>query len=233
MDLHRLRIFLAAADELSFRRAAVLMGAGQPVVSRQVAALEDELGVILFERKSTGARLTEAGRVFLADARRIVADVDRAREVVTSVAHGRAGRLRLAICEDATTPTFASILTAFREHCPKTDLDLFELPSAMQPAALRRGEIDVGLLLPPVQDHELQLDSLWRDEWLVAIPSSHRLADLEIVPLGALAGEDFVTAHPQFGPGCHAQSEAMFCAEGIKLRIVARAFRRLTMAILV
>lgn len=89
MDLHRLRIFLAAADELSFRRAAVLMGVGQPVVSRQVAALEDELGVTLFERRSTGACLTEAGRVFLADARRIIADVDRAREVVTSVALGR------------------------------------------------------------------------------------------------------------------------------------------------
>ena len=152
MDLHRLRIFLAAADELSFRQAAVLMGVGQPVVSRQVAALEDELGVTLFERRSTGARLTEAGRVFLWDARRIVADVGRAREAVACVAHGTAGRLRLAICEDATAPTFASILTTFRKHCPTTDLDLFELPSAMQPAAIRRGEIDVGLLLPPVQD---------------------------------------------------------------------------------
>ena len=73
MDLHRLRIFLAAADELSFRRAAVVVGVGQPAVSRQVAALEDELGVTLFERRSTGACLTEAGRVFLADARRIIA----------------------------------------------------------------------------------------------------------------------------------------------------------------
>ncbi len=233
MDLHRLRIFVAAADEMSFRRAALLIGVGQPAVSRQIAAFEENLCVALFERRSTGACLTEAGRVFLADARRIVADVDRAREVVTSVALGTAGRLRLAICEDATTPTLASILAAFRKHCPTTDLDLFELPSAMQPAALRRGEVDVGLLLPPVQDQALQLDELWRDDWLVAMRSNHRLADLETVPLCALAGEDFITAHSEFGPGCHAQSEALFCAEGIKPRIVARAFRRLTMAILV
>ena len=233
MDLRRLRIFLAAADELSFRRAAALLGVGQPVVSRQIAALEDELGVALFERRSTGARLTEAGRVFLLDARRIVADVDRARDVVSSVAHGTAGRLRLAICEDATTPTFAAILAAFRENCPTTGLDLLELPSAMQPAALRRGEIDVGLLLPPVPDHGLQLDELWRDKWLVAMPSNHRLADLEVVPLCALAGEDFITAHPKFGPGCHAQSEAMFCGSSVRPRIVARVFRRLTMAMLV
>lgn len=233
MDLHRLRIFVTAADELSFRRAAVLIGVGQPVVSRQVAALEDELGVTLFERKSTGARLTEAGRMFVADARRIVADVDRARDAVVSVAHGTAGRLRLAICEDATTPTFASILTAFRKHCPTTDLELFELPSAMQPSALRRGEIDIGLLLPPVQDYGLQLDTAWRDNWLIAMPSDHRLAELETVPLCALTGEDFITAHPSFGPGCHAQSEAMFNAAGVKPRIVARVFRRLTMAMLV
>ncbi|MGP1397600.1 MAG: LysR substrate-binding domain-containing protein [Inquilinaceae bacterium] len=233
MDLRRLRIFLAVADELSFRRAAALMGIGQPIVSRQMAALEEELGVTLFERKSTGARLTEAGRVFLADARRIVADVDRAQEAVTSVAYGKAGRLRLAVCEDATTPTFAAILAAHRERCSAIILELFELPSAMQPAAIRRGEIDAGLLLPPVQDQGIQLDEVWRDDWFVAMPSDHRLTELEVVPLGALCGERFITAHPKFGPGCHAQSEAMFHAAGIKPRIVARAFRRLTMAILV
>ena len=63
----RLRCFLAAADELSFRRAAEVIGVGRPVISRQVAALEDEFGVALFECKTTGARLTEAGRAFLAD----------------------------------------------------------------------------------------------------------------------------------------------------------------------
>lgn len=209
------------------------MGVGQPVISRQIAALEDELGITLFERRSTGAHLTTAGRVFRTDARRIVGDMDRAREAVQSVAFGTAGRLRLAICEDATTPVFAAILAAHRKRCSAIDLDLFELPSAMQSAAIRRREIDVGLLLPPVQDSGLQLDELWREEWLVAMPSNHRLAELESVPIRELAGEDFVTAHPKFGPGCHAQSQLMFNSAGIEPTIIARAFRRLTMAMLV
>ena len=159
--------------------------------------------------------------------------MDRAREAVQSVAFGTAGRLRLAICEDATTPVFAAILAAHRKRCSAIDLDLFELPSAMQSAAIRRREIDVGLLLPPVQDSGLQLDELWREEWLVAMPSNHRLAELESVPIRELAGEDFVTAHPKFGPGCHAQSQLMFSSAGIEPTIIARAFRRLTMAMLV
>ncbi|MBO6921981.1 LysR substrate-binding domain-containing protein [Algihabitans albus] len=233
MELSRLRYFLAAADELSFRRAADVVGVNQSAVSRQIAALEDELGVTLFERRSTGARLTEVGRVFLADARRIVADVDRARETIAAVAFGTEGRLRLAICEDATTPTFAAIIAAHRERCPAVTLDLFEIPNAMQPAALRRGEIDAGLLLPPVRRDGIQLDELWREDWLVAMPSDHRFVDMETVSIGDLAGENFITAHPEFGPGCHAQSQDIFVAAGIQPRIVARAFRRLTMAMLV
>lgn len=233
MDLRRLRYFLATADELSFRRAANAIGVNQSAVSRQIAALEDELGVTLLERKSTGARLTEVGRVFVADARRIVADIDRARETVTAVAFGTEGRLRLAVCEDATTPTFAAIIAAYRERYPAVTLDLFEIPSAMQSAALRRREIDAGLLLPPVRGDGVQLDELWREKWLVAAPSGHRFAAMETVSVCDLEGEDFITGHAEFGPGCHAQSQAMFVAAGIQPRIIAHAFRRLTMAMLV
>lgn len=233
MELRRLRVFLAAAEELSFRRAADRLDIAQSALSRQITTLEDELGVDLFERRYTGARLTEAGRAFLADASRILSDLDRARETVASVAFGNSGRLRLALCEDATTPTFAAIIAAHRERCPNVVLELFEMPSAMQTAALRRGDIDAGLLLPPVPEFGIQLDELWREDWLVAMPSEHRLADMETVPIGELSGEKFITAHPEFGPGCHAQTQAMFLASGVQPHIVVRAFRRLTMAMLV
>lgn len=233
MELRHMKCFLTVADVLSFRRAAERLGTDPSSVSRTIAVLEDSLGVNLFERRHTGARLTEPGRAFLADARRIVADVDRARATVASVAFGNSGRLRLAVCEDATSPTFAAIIAAHRERCPDVTLELFEMPSAMQTAALRRGEIDAGLLLPPVQLDGIQLDELWRKAWLVAMPSRHRLADMETVAISELAGEDFITAHPEFGPGCHAQTEAMFTAAGVQPHIVARAFRRLTMAMLV
>src|SRR3546814_18151458 len=91
--------------------------------------------------------------------------------------------------ETVATPTIAAVLAAHRDQCPAVELELFEMPSAAQPFALRRGEIDVGLLLPPVQSDGLQLDELWNESWLVAMPSEHRMADFEVIAISALAGE--------------------------------------------
>lgn len=233
MELRRLRYFVAAAEELSFRRAADRINLAQSALSRQIAALEEELGVDLFERRYTGARLTEAGRAFLGDATRILADVDRARETVASVAFGIGGRVRLAVCEDATTPTFATIIAAYRERFPNVALDLFEMPSAMQASALRRGDIDAGLLLPPVPGTGIQCYELWRENWLVVMQTGHRLERLSVIEIADLAHENFITAHPEFGPGCHHQTQEMFLSAGIAPPIVASAFHRLTMTMLV
>ncbi len=150
-----------------------------------------------------------------------------------AVAFGAEGRLRLAICEDATTSTFAAIISAYRKRCPAVELDLFEIPSAMQAAALRRGEIDAGLLMPPVKMDGIQLDELWCERWLVAMPSDHRFADMATIPISELAGKNFIAAHPEFDPGCQAQSKTMFAEAGIQPYIVTLAFRRVTMATLV
>src|SRR3546814_11429246 len=71
------------------------------------------------------------------------------------------------------------------------------------------------------------------ESWLVAMPSEHRLADFEVIAISDLAGENFVAAHQEFGPGCHQQTQEMFLAAGVRLHVVARAFRRMTMLMLV
>src|SRR3546814_15159158 len=88
------------------------------------------------------------------------------------------------------------------------------MPSAAQPPALRRGEIDVGLLLSPVPSDGLQLDELRSEGWLVAMPSDHRLADYDMIAISDLAGERFVAAHQGFGPGRPQQTQEMFLAAG-------------------
>lgn len=233
MELKRLRAFVAAAEAMSFRQAAERLGTPISVVSRTVAVLEDELGVSLFDRHPGGVRLTAVGQAFLIDARRILADVDRARKAAQSIAAGMTGRLRLGVCEDATTPVFARVLAAFRTRLPKVALDLFEMPSALQPAALSRGEIDVGLLLPPMKSSGIELDELWRDPWAVAYPPDHALSSVGSLTIAELAQHDFITAHPEFGPGCHDQALALFNAAGLNPRVVARAFHRQTMLALV
>src|SRR3546814_17789206 len=111
-----------------------------------------------------------------------------------------------------------------RDQCPAVELELFEMPSAAQPFALRRGEIDVGLLLPPVQSDGLQLDELWNESWLVAMPSEHRLADIELLANSDLAGETLVVAHIEFGTGCHHKTPKRFLAAGVRHHVVASGF---------
>src|SRR3546814_14296863 len=101
------------------------------------------------------------------------------------------------------------------------------------PPALRRGEIDVGLLLSPVPSDGLQLDELRSEGWLVAMPSDHRLADYDMIAISDFAGERFVDAHQAFGPGCHQQTQELFLSAGVLLPAVARSFRRIPMLILV
>lgn len=233
MELKRLRVFVAAAEAPSFRAAADSLSTQISAVSRTVAALEDELGVSLFERGARGVRLTEVGRAFLTDARRILADVDRARDAAQSIAAGVTGRLRLAVCEDATTPIFARVLGAFRHAFPDVAIDLFEMPSALQPAALLRGEIDVGVLLPPVPMDGIALEELWRDPWAVALPSDHPLAAYGEITVADLAQHSFIAAHSELGPGGHHQVQALFVSAGVQPRIVAQAFHRQTMLALV
>lgn len=233
MELKRLRVFIATAEAPSFRAAADRLATQISVISRTVAALEDELGVTLFERGARGIRLTEVGRVFLNDARRILADVDRARGAAQAVATGTSGRLRLAICEDATTPIFARVLTAFRQAVPDVTLDLFEMPSSLQPAALSRGEVDVGLLVPPVPMDGIELEELWRDPWAVAFPRDHPLASAKKITVAELAKYAIITAHPEFGPGYHQQTQALLASAGVQPRVVAQALHRQTMLALV
>lgn len=212
MELKRLRVFVATAYAASFREAADRLSTQISVVSRTIAALEGELGVSLFERGPRGVRLTDVGRAFLNDARRILADVERARDAAQAIATGTTGRLRLGVCEDATTQIFARVLAAFRRALPEVMLDLFERPSALQPAALIRGEIDAGLLLPPVPLDGVELNELWRDPWAVALPPDHPLLGSDAITLAELARHDFITAHPEFGPGCHHQAQALFAS---------------------
>lgn len=233
MDLKQLQVFVATADTPSFRAAADRLATQISSVSRTIAALEDELGVALFERGARGVRLTEVGRAFLTDARRILSDVDRARDAAQSIAAGVTGRLRLAVCEDATKPILARVLAAFRHALPDVAVDLFEMPSVLQSAALLRGEIDAGVLLPPVPMDGIELEQLWRDPWAVAFTADHPLAGHTEVTVADLARQDFITAHPEFGPGCHYQAQALFASAGIQPRSVAQAFHRQTMLVLV
>jgi DNA-binding transcriptional LysR family regulator len=146
MELRHLRYFLAIAQEGGFRRAAARIHVAQQALSTQIANLEAEVGVQLFERLSRGIRLSAAGREFLPHAESIVREVGVAQAMLRRLAHGHAGILRVG---RSNPMYFAGILGrafhAFRARAPAAELAVSEMQTKRQLEALSSGTIDVGL----------------------------------------------------------------------------------------
>jgi DNA-binding transcriptional LysR family regulator len=234
MDLRRLRYFVIAAEESSFRRASQRLGCNFSAVSRYVRDIEDELGADLFlAEPGYGARLTEVGRAFLRDVREMSENLEHAKMTALAVAHGKRGRLRLAASEDVMTGTLARIITAYREQWPEVHFDLLELPAIAQVRALQRGRIDLGLMLPPVEGAAIISDPVWSEEWLAALPKAHPLArrtDLHATDFG---NQNVIIRHAERGPRCGRHVLNLLDTLHVTVRIVAEVEHLLTELMLV
>ncbi|NMW25445.1 LysR family transcriptional regulator, partial [Rhodanobacter denitrificans] len=146
-DLRQLRYFVAVAEELSFTRAALRLHLSQPPLSQQIQSLEQDLGVRLLERTKRSVALTEPGRIFLEQARQILAKVDEARSQVVAAAAGYSGQLRLAYTVSVSFhPAMPQALLRFGQIAPNVRLQLSEMYTEPQFAALLAGQIDVGFV---------------------------------------------------------------------------------------
>jgi DNA-binding transcriptional LysR family regulator len=200
MELRHLRSFVITAEELHVGRAAARLHLTQPSLSRQIASLEQDVGVALFSRIRRRFGLTPAGEVFLDAARDIVRRADQAVVDAKTAARGELGTLRLRFVQSATFEALPRLLGAFRLAHPAVTLDLENMTTLRQTAALREGQIDVGLIRLPVNEPTLSTRVISRDPLVVALPAGHPLAKRRRVPLRSLAGEPFVLYTRSFGP---------------------------------
>ena len=146
-NLRQLRYFVAVADSLSFTRAAQTLHISQPPLSQQIRALEDDLGVRLLDRTKRRVRLTEPGRLFLDEARKLLAQAESARVTVTQAAAGYGGRLRLGYpVSVAFHRALPRALLEFARLAPGVQVELTEMYTAAQYEALLAGQIDVGFV---------------------------------------------------------------------------------------
>jgi DNA-binding transcriptional LysR family regulator len=203
MELRHLRYFLAVAEELNFTRAAERLGISQPPLTQQVKALEAELGVTLLDRSAYRIELTDAGRIFAAEAARILGDARSAMQAARRAATGVTGRVRVGFTESASFNSLVtSTLRTFRSGLPAVEVSLEEHPSTDLIAALREGRIDAAFVRPPVPTRRgLTLDLLEKEPLLVAVPSGHALASRKEVDLGSLAAETFILYPRAVRPG--------------------------------
>lgn len=204
-DLRQLRYFVAVAEELSFTRAAQRLHISQPPLSQQIQALEQDLGARLFDRDKRNVALTEPGRILLAQARQILAQADDARREVSQAAAGFTGALRVAYTVSVSFhPALPQALLRYGRHAPQVRVQLFEMYTGPQFAALLAGRLDVGFVRdepgPDVDARNLRLDVIDREPLLLAMPADHPLAGRSSLRLADVAGEPFVAQPRELAP---------------------------------
>ena len=201
MELRHLRYFTAVADTLNFHRAAEILHLAQPALSSQIKTLEDELGVQLFTRTTRSVALTHAGRVFLEEARTVLAAANQAENRARHADLGLVGTLRVGIIAPTANAWLAKILREFHQKFPGVKLSLFDLTSTEQIHRLRSGELDVGLLRPPVGFLELESMFVEESRQLLAMPAGHRLAKKAKITWADFDGVGLVMMDPRVQHG--------------------------------
>lgn len=193
MELKQLNQFAVLSEELSFRKAAARLHMSQPPLSISIKTLEDELGVRLFERRSTGVVITEEGNQILANAHRALHYAQQVKETARMSAQGRAGTLRVSFVASATFKLLSRTITNFREQQPDADLRLTESTADQITSALHECRIDVGLVRYPAEvDDSLSMEIVERNTLVAVLPLKHALAKRSSLRLQELRNEPFI-----------------------------------------
>ncbi|MFI7126276.1 LysR family transcriptional regulator [Nonomuraea sp. NPDC050153] len=176
MQLQQLAYFVAVAETRHFTQAAERMRVAQPSLSKQIKALEADLGAPLFSRARGNVMLTPAGEALLPLARRILADADTARQEVAQLAGLRRGRVRLGATPSLCAGLLADALARFHRAYPGIELLVEESGSRDLVRALARGQLDLSLIIMPLQsdDPSLVTEEILRENLVVAAPSNER-----------------------------------------------------------
>ena len=204
MELRQIRSFLSIAETLHFGRTAELIHLSQPALSLQIRALEEEVGVRLFERNRRKTTLTAAGSAFRDDAAAALSQLEQAVRRARLAASGKLGLLRIGFISTAGSELVADIVRQFRELYPEVECSLRNILTAEQVQMLESGSLDVGFLRMPVGEHSaLDVVTVHREPFVLVVPSSHKLAKRKKVRLREVAGQDFVMYERTYAPGFH------------------------------
>jgi len=189
MNLRQLRYFIAVAEELHFGRAAERLHVSQPPITRQIQALEEALGAQLFNRTPRGVELTQAGTLFLDEARTIVERLNQAADRVHRAAEGGLGRIDLAIFGSAILSYIPRVVLEFKRRYPDVKVVMHTLGKVAQIEALQNRSIDLGFnrMLTPVPG--LTIEELAQEPLFAAVPDPGPHAALSSVALSDLAKE--------------------------------------------
>ena len=220
MEFRHLRYFVAVAEELNFSRAARRLHMTQPPLSQQIQQLEEETGVRLFVRNKRHVELTNAGRVFLDEARELIAQSQRAVETARLAQKGESGMVRIGIASGLGERVNQAV-AEHQKHFPGIEIQCKDVLSTLQNDALRESKIDIGFLRPPFDWANLKSEVLFEERFFVVLPRDHPLAKRRELRLTDVAHETLLLYDRAVSSGVYDKTLELYRKAGIIPKVVA------------
>ena len=223
MDVRQLRCFIAVAEELHFGRAAERLGVAPPALSRQISALEDELGVSLLTRTTRQVAMTRAGLIMLEEAKAILVRMEHASRAVREASLASGKVLRVGAIDAASSSFLPEALVTFRARFPGIEIKFVEAMTAALIQMLESGKLDLVLSRPPRKPTDCAFEILRVERPIVVLNETHPLAAREHLTMLDLVGEPFVVPSKRIRPYAYDLVMAYFESVGSVPNVVIEA----------
>lgn len=192
IELRHLRYFLAVAEELHFRRAAERLFISQPGLSRQIAQLEDLLGVTLLHRDKKRVSLTPAGEFLKSECEQLFIHLERSYQQVGLIGEGRSGEIRVGFLGSAMQQVIPELLLGLKAQFPDIKTSLEEMSNQAQVAAIKKEQLDIGFVRLQSVPQGLELRPVHQDTFSLVLPKGHAGAGTRSPRIEDFSSEDFI-----------------------------------------
>lgn len=192
MELRQLKYFKTLAHELHFNRAAEKLFIVQPALTKQIKDLEEELGVMLFERTKRSVKLTPAGEFFKNRVEHIIRKLEEAKNQVRWVEDGSKGELRIGYVGSCIHTFLPDLLSSLHEKYPNIQTYLNEMTSSAQLLAIQKGELDIAFLRNPPSTQGFQQKLVFSETFSLVLPKNHSISEENFRGIQQLSEENFI-----------------------------------------
>jgi LysR family hca operon transcriptional activator len=223
VEIRHLRYFVAVAEELSFTRAAARLRTAQPSLSQQIRQLEKAVGVRLLDRSRHHVSLTNAGRIFLQQAKDILARLEHARRLAKQAADGHAGELSVGTFPSADVGILPALRPLIAERMPDLRLVLHSKYAVDPIAGLQTGALDAAFIRGPLETEGLEAVELLREQLVMVLPSHHALARRKKIPIKSLDDLPCITMERSLSPALHDAAANLYREAKIRMHVVSTA----------
>jgi DNA-binding transcriptional LysR family regulator len=234
MDLHQLRCFVAAAEELHFGRAAQRLEMLPSALGRFIRLLEEDLGTRLMTRTTRSVTLTDDGAILLREARALLAQADGLAARFRTHGRKQASTIRVGAIDSAAAGLLPTLLHDFRERRPDVTVQLVEDKTIRLLPRLLSGRLDLAFVRPPESANKrLEFLFLFHETAVVAVPDRHPFASKKRVTIADLADQPLIVPERGSRPHSHDLTMKLFAEAGLEARIVQIADEKQTIVNLV